>query len=128
MTDTLGASFARAVAAKDHARIRELLHPELDFRAMTPRRVWEAADAEELVSVLGTWFGDTDDIVALEAVEEDGFSDRDRVGYRLRIRNPDGEHLVEQQAYLSAQDGQISWLRILCSGYRPADATASVAD
>lgn len=36
MTQGLGPSFARAVAAKDLSRVRELLHPELDFRAMTP--------------------------------------------------------------------------------------------
>lgn len=122
MTDTLGMAFARAVAAKDHGRVRELLHPQLDFRAMTPKRIWEAADADGVVSALDVWFGDTDEVVGLEAVEEDGFADRERVGYRLRIRNPDGEHLVEQQAYLSPRDGQIGWLRIMCSGYRPADA------
>jgi hypothetical protein len=35
------------------------------------------------------------------------------------VRNSDGEHLVEQQAYMSERDGQIGWLRIMCAGYRP---------
>jgi hypothetical protein len=27
---------------------------------------------------------------------------------------------VEQQAYLSTRDGQIDWIRVVCSGLRPA--------
>ena len=120
MAETLGESFARAVAAKDHARLRELLHPELDFRAMTPSRIWEAADPEEVLTALGVWFDDSDTIETLVSVETDAFSDRERVGYRLFVRNGDGPFLVEQQAYLSPRDGRIGWLRIMCSGYRPA--------
>ena len=121
---SLGEDFARAVAAKDHDRVRQLLHPELDFRAMTPKRIWEAESPEDVVSALCFWFGDDDEIQGLDAVETDAFADRERVGYRLRINNPDGEHLVEQQAYLSEQDGRIQWLRIMCSGYRPASTDA----
>jgi hypothetical protein len=39
---TLGEQFARALAAKDFTRVSELLHSEVDFRGMTPRRFWEA--------------------------------------------------------------------------------------
>src|SRR6476659_10089455 len=112
---SLGEDFARAVAAKDHDRVRGLLHSELDFRAMTPQRIWEAASPDDVISALSVWFDDGDRIQGLEAVETDTFADRERVGYRLRIANADGEHLVEQQAYLSERDGQIGWLRIMCS-------------
>ena len=116
---SLGEDFARAVAAKDHDRVRQLLHPELDFRAMTPQRIWEAGSPEDVVSTLCVWFDDGDHIEGLESVETDAFADRERVGYRLRVRNADGAHLVEQQAYFSERDGQIGWLRIMCAGYRP---------
>jgi hypothetical protein len=121
VTKTLGEEFARAVAAKDHDRVRELLGPALDFRAMTPNRVWEASDADGVIGALGLWFDDGDIIEAIDALDVDEFADRERVGYRLRVRNGDGEHLVEQQAYLTARDGQIEWLRIMCSGYRPLE-------
>ena len=117
---SLGESFARALAAKDSAAVLDLLHPDLDFQAMTPRRTWEIEKPADLVDVLGTWFDEGDDIEAIEQLETDAFSDRERVGYRLRVRNEDGVHLVEQQAYLSELDGKIGWLRIMCSGYRPA--------
>jgi hypothetical protein len=118
---TLGADFAAALAAKDSDRILELMHPEIDFRAMTPSRFWEAADREAVLSVLlRQWFEDSDEIEALGRLESDAFADRERVGYRFSVRNPDGRFLVEQQAYLSERDGRIGWMRVLCSGYRPA--------
>jgi hypothetical protein len=117
---TLGTRFAHALAVKDFARIGDLMHPEIDFGGMTPKRSWEAGDGDAVISdVLRRWFDDSDEIEALERLESDSFADRERVGYRLRVRNPDGEFVVEQQAYLAARDGQIGWMRVLCSGFRP---------
>jgi hypothetical protein len=118
-TATLGAEFARALAVKDFGRVSDLLHPEIDFRALTPRRTWEASDPDAVISgVLREWFADSDEIEALERLESDAFADRERVGYRFSVRNPDGRFLVEQQAYLSARDGRIGWMRVVCSGFR----------
>ena len=119
-TATLGAEFAQALAAKDFDRIRDLLHPEVDFKGLTPRRNWEASDPAAVISgVLRVWFEDSDEIQALEKLETDSFADRERVGYRFSVRNPEGRFLIEQQAYLSPRDGKIGWMQVLCSGYRP---------
>ena len=117
----LGSEFARALAAKDPGRLLELMHPEIDFGGLTPSRAWEANDRDAVISVLlGDWFEEADEIEALEQLESDSFADRQRVGYRFSVSNADGRFLVEQQAYLSARDGRIEWMRVLCSGYRPA--------
>jgi hypothetical protein len=121
MTASLGEQFAHAVSTKDHDAVLRLLHPDLDFQAMTPRRIWEAAEPQDVVGVLQTWFDDGDAIEQLVGVDTDAFADRQRVGYRLQVRNDDGLHLVEQQAYLSERDGKIGWLRIMCAGYRPIE-------
>jgi hypothetical protein len=68
------------------------------------------------------WFEDSDDIEALEELDTDSFADRQRVGYRFSVDNPEGHFLVEQQAYLSERDGRIVWMRVLCSGYRPVQS------
>lgn len=116
----LGAQFARALAAKDSSRMRDLLHPRIDFRGMTPSRSWEADDPDAVISILlGQWFEEADEIEDLERLESDAFADRERVGYRFSVTNPDGRFLVEQQAYLAGRDGQIEWMRVVCSGYRP---------
>jgi len=100
-----------------------LLHAEVDFRGLTPGNTWEAGDAQAVVGiVLGRWFEETDEIREVERVETDAFADRERVGYRLRVRNPDGEFVVEQQAYLGQRDGRIDWMAVLCSGFRPLGA------
>lgn len=121
MEASLGSDFARALAAKDSGRLRELVHPEIDFRGLTPNRNWEAGDRDEVISILlDEWFEDKDEIAGLEGLEGDAFADCQRVGYRFSVTNPDGRFLVEQQAYLTASDGQIEWMRVVCSGFRPA--------
>jgi hypothetical protein len=96
------------------------VHPEIDFRGLTPSRSWEASDPETLISILfDSWFEDKDEIRSLDQLETDVIADRERVGYRFSVDNPDGRFLVEQQAYLSARDGRIGWMRVVCSGFRP---------
>jgi hypothetical protein len=88
---TLGERFVQALAAKDFAGVAAVLHPE-----------------EE-----------QDRIDTLVELEVGGFGDRDRVGWRSAVTTPDGPHLVEQQAFYSATGGQIGWMRVMCSGFRP---------
>jgi hypothetical protein len=118
---TLGADFARAFCEKDAARIRELVHPEIDFRGLTPNRFWEASGPEDVVEILfANWLEDDDQVEEIVGIEGDTVADRERVGYRFTVTNADGRFVVEQQAYLSTRDGQIDWIRLVCSGFRPA--------
>jgi hypothetical protein len=121
---TLGTEFAHALVERDAPRLSLLFAPEFDLRAMTPNRTWQAQDADGMLAIVfGHWFEDSDRIDSLEHLETDGFADRERVGYRLSVSNAEGRFLVEQQAYLSAgegeNEGKIAWMRMLCSGYRP---------
>jgi hypothetical protein len=122
MNDTAGERFAHALAAKDKDGLRAVLADEIDFRGLTPGRYWEATTSQQAVDdiILGHWFEPDDHIEELCSVTDDTVADRSHVAYRLRVRNSDGEFLVEQQAYYTAVDGAITWMRVLCSGYRPA--------
>lgn len=117
----LGRRFAEAIAAKDADALTSLLAPDVDFRALTPRKFWEADSPEKVVEVVfGSWFKETDHIDELVAVTEGpDVEDTDHVGYRFAITNPDGAHTVEQQAYYRADGDRIGYLRVVCSGYRP---------
>lgn len=119
MGGTLGERFVEALASKDDTRLRALVDPYVEFRGMTPNRFWEATGVDELLSVLGQWFDEKDDIEDVEDLETGEFVDRERIEYRFRVRNGEGLHLVEQQGYLIASDGRITWLRVMCSGFRP---------
>jgi hypothetical protein len=120
---TRGAAFAHALAKKDEERIRDLMHPEIDFRGLTPSRAWEANDRDAVLAVFfEQWFEQSDEIKTLQKLETDAFAGCERVGYRFDVSNPEGDFVVEQQAYLSERDGGIGWMRVLCSGFRPSES------
>jgi hypothetical protein len=125
MSSTTATAFARALAARDAAALRAMLADDIDFRALTPRRFWSATRPDGVVDeiIFGRWFTATDDIRRLVSVTSDRVAGCDRVAYRLRVHNADGDFLVEQQAYYTeAGSGRIGWMRLVCSGYRPMPA------
>jgi hypothetical protein len=121
MSTAIGEQFAVALAAKDSRRMRALLADPVDFQALTPGRHWQSAAPEQVVDgiILGVWFGPDDDIHELRAVSCGQVADRERVTYRLGVRRAHRAYVVEQQAYYNCDGVRISWMRLLCSGYRP---------
>jgi hypothetical protein len=113
--------FTAALAARDAEGLRALFGTHVDFRALTPGRVWEAETPEALVGrvLLGTWF-ETDDVIErILSAETDRVGPRTRISYRLQVMSAGRRHVVEQQAFLDLADGKIVWLRMLCSGFLP---------
>lgn len=115
---TMGHLFAEALLAKDWSRLESLLDDGIDFRGLTPGRPWDASSAKELIDTVFTqWFEPTDEIYEIIAITEDAITDRQRVVYRFRVRNAQDDYVCEQTAYYDENDGRISTLRILCSGF-----------
>ena len=113
--------FVVALADRDQEGLLGLLAPDVEFRALTPGRFWEATSAEEMLDgVLSMWFPPQDDIESVESVEVGDAQGRPRVDYRLRVRNAAGvAYAVEQRAYLDfTNDGLIRRLEIICGGFR----------
>ncbi len=121
MSESLGRRLATAIAARDHAALRALLAPEVSFKGLTPGRVWESDDAEGAIEViLGHWFEPHDQIDEIVALEDgDPVADTERITYRFTLTTPDGPHTAEQQVYYRTEAGQITYARVLCSGFRP---------
>jgi hypothetical protein len=69
--------------------------------------------------ILPRWLEPQHDVQSLDSLESEQVADRERVGYRFTVTNPDGRFVVEQQAYVSERDGKIDWMRVVCSGFRP---------
>ena len=90
---------------------------------MTPSRFWEADDAATVVdgTMLGHWFEPQDVITDVIETESGRVGPRASLRYRFAVTSPDGPHVVEQQAYYETDGERISWLRIMCAGYLPAD-------
>lgn len=119
---TLGEEFAQAFAAKDRERLEALLAPGVDFRALTPDRVWEAGTAAAVIEeVLCSWVDESDEVEGVLSISSGRVGDREHVSYRFLMRNASGLSEMEQQAYYVPDDeGRIAWMRVLCSGFRPA--------
>ena len=116
----VASAWVDAIVARDVARAVALLHPEIDFRAMTPNRIWEAEGRAGVAEVLRAWFEDPDeDVQRIEATEPVWIQDTVRVGWLVHISDVDGPHVFEQQAYVRERDARIEWMRVICSGWIP---------
>jgi hypothetical protein len=117
---SIATPFVDAIVARDIARAAALLHPEVDFRAMTPNRVWEAEGSAGVEAVLREWFEDPDeDVNGIEATQPVAVKGTLRIGWLVQISDIDGPHVFEQQAYIRERDGLIEWMRVICSGWIP---------
>jgi len=113
--------FVDAILARDFSRAREHLHHDIDFRAMTPNRVWEASDPAGVEEVLRAWFEHPErEVERVDPIEPTSVEDTMRVGWRVYGHGTNGPFVYEQQAYVREGDGQVLWLRVMCSGPRPA--------
>ena len=123
---TVAEALVGAIVAHDVARAVALLHPEIDFRAMTPNRIWEADGPAGVEDVLRRWFEDPDEeLHRIAATPTEWIEGTARVGWLVRISDADGPHVFEQQAYVRERDSQIGWMRVICSGWIPlADPAA----
>lgn len=125
-TPRVAGGFVEAVVLRDFPRACRHLHPEIDFRAMTPKRVWEAESPAGVEEVLRAWFEHPErNVERVEPTEQATVEDTLRVGWRVHGSDADGPTVYEQQAYVREEDGQIVWLRVICSGPRPVRGPSS---
>ena len=117
---SVGVRFAQALAAKDGDALLGLLTDPIDFQGLTPGRHWQTDGARSLVEdvLLGAWFTPADHIDQLLDVGVGAVGDRRHLSYRFALRNSEGAFTVEQQVYFLLEGAKISWMRVLCSGFR----------
>jgi ketosteroid isomerase-like protein len=121
--EAIGRRFAEAIAEKDADRLRAVLTDDVDFRGLTPNRQWEATGPQAVADIVfGSWFEPGDRFDRAPEIQTDSFAGCHRVGYRFHGQRADGPFVVEQQAYWRERDGRIAWMRIVCSGFRLAEA------
>lgn len=114
-----GPAFAQALAARDFDKLRSLLDPAVEFRALTPRRAWEADGDAETLALFQRWFDQSTVIDEIDDVSSHAVGDRSHFSYRFLGHDGDGPFVIEQQVYFTERDGRIDWMRMMCSGFRP---------
>lgn len=114
------AEFVDAIVARDLARASACLDPGVDFRGMTPKRIWEAENPAGVEDVLRAWFEHPErEVERVEPIEPGALEDTLRVGWRVHGHGADGPFVFEQQAYAREDGERIVWLRVMCTGPRP---------
>jgi hypothetical protein len=119
MGGSSGPAFAQALAVRDFEKLQSLLDPEIEFRALTPRRTWEADGDGPTVDLFRRWFDEATAIDHVDRVETHTVGDRRHLVYRFSGHDDGGSFVVEQQIYFTEREGRIDWMRMMCSGFRP---------
>lgn len=117
--EPIGPAFARALAARDFDTLQSMFQPDVEFRALTPRRAWEAAGDADTVGLFRGWFDEATVVDEIENVTTHQVGARRHLAYRFRGHDADGPFVVEQQIYFMERNGRIDWMRMLCSGFQP---------
>jgi hypothetical protein len=117
---SLGTELAHAIAAQDAGVLRGLFSTPVTFRAVTPRRFWDAETAVGVANIiLGIWFGPDKQVTDITSLKTDSVGDAEKVSYRLSVDLESGPSVIEQVVYYTETNGQITDLRLVCSGFRP---------
>ena len=116
--------FLDALGRRDFEVLGACFAPNARLRALVPAMLREEEGPDAIAARFRFWFADLD---GFEVVESGAghTADRPRFSYTLAGVKPElGPVVVEQRGYLDVDDGLISGLSLVCSGFCPAAAAA----
>jgi SnoaL-like domain len=120
----LATGLVAALAERDFPRLAQTLTPDVRMRALLPPGPLELSGADAAAAKFSSWFADAEEFELIHS-GGDTVADRLHVFYRLRVRKP-GDHrkIVEQHLLCALDEGRISALDLVCTGFRPDEAGA----
>jgi hypothetical protein len=114
-----------ALVARDFDLLVGQLCDDVAFRALLPRRVLDVHGTDQVRDAFARWFGHAERWEVVEAVVGE-VGGRLHLRWRVQLSDPDigvGSFVVEQQVYADTDDqGRLSDVALLCTGYRPVPA------
>lgn len=118
----IGEALVEGIAAGDYGAVEAVLSPSIRFRALTPKRGWEAASAADARAIVEGWFAETE-ARELRQSTVDVLADRLLIRFQLAFQVDGVPRLVEQNLVGTVTDGRLADLAVLCTGFRPAEGT-----
>jgi hypothetical protein len=113
------ATLIAALTARDFDRLAGVLASDARMRALIPPGAVELSGAELAAARFASWFGDAEWFELVHS-GSDEVGDRLHVFYRLRVkRSGDPWKVVEQHLFCALDEGRITALDLVCSGFRP---------
>jgi hypothetical protein len=117
-----GTGFVTALAERDFPRLAETLTPDVRIRALIPPGPIELSGADMAAAKFASWFADAEEFELIRS-GSDTVADRLHVFYRVRVKKPgDLSKIVEQHLLCALEEGRISALDLVCTGFRPYEA------
>lgn len=116
---------AHCLAGRRFEELRQLVTPGIRLRALIPPGPEERNGAEAVVQRLQEWFGWCDSI-RVESVVAQPIVDRWLLAYRFEVGDGAPRQFIAQQCICDVEDGRVSAIDLVCSGFRAAPA--QVAD
>jgi hypothetical protein len=117
--------FLDAVERRDFEALGACFAPGARLRALVPSRLREEEGPEAIAARFRFWFVDLDEFEVVES-GAGRTADRTRFSYTLSGVKPElGPVVVEQRGYLDVDDGLISGLSLVCSGFCPTAVAAA---
>jgi SnoaL-like domain len=114
-----GATLVAALSERDFGRLAGTLAPDVRMRALIPPGPVELAGAEPAAAKFRSWFGDANGFELVHS-GSDEVGDRLHVFYRLRVKRlGDVWKVIEQHLFCALDEGHITELDLVCSGFRP---------
>ena len=114
-------AFLDALRRRDWSALETLLAPDVWMRALLPKRVLEENTAIGVAAAYRRWYGGNGECQLLQA-EHQTMVGREYLRYRFLLRPdfaPEQWHVVEQTGFCKIQDGRITRLDLVCTGFHP---------
>ncbi|HXV61464.1 MAG TPA: nuclear transport factor 2 family protein [Vicinamibacteria bacterium] len=115
------ARFLDALGRRDFDALSSLLAPDIWFRALLPRKLYDLDNRRDAIATLRTWFGGGADFQVLET-DHHSLASREYIRYRFLLRPdwaPEQWHVIEQVGFFRVKEGSISRLDLVCTGFLP---------
>ncbi len=120
----LGDVFVTSLVDGDTPRLATTLDPSVQMRALIPPGPIEVLGAEAVAGKFAAWFGNAEQLELIRSICEP-VADRLHVSYRLRVKRAgDPWNVVEQHLLCAHDQGRITALDLVCSGFRPEYAAS----
>jgi hypothetical protein len=115
------AAFVDAVVRRDFESLATVFADDVALRALLPRETVEVVGSADAIQRIRGWFEPHTSLEVLEVEQRPG-GRREYFAYRFSLKPdwaPDVVHIVEQSGYCKVDDGRITRLDLICSGFAP---------
>ncbi|WP_194824588.1 nuclear transport factor 2 family protein [Nocardia sp. XZ_19_231] len=114
--------FLAALIQRDFATMTTYLAPEVTLRGLIPPGPFTATGPDPTIERFRGWFGGPDDFAVVDSGRERRIGDKLAMHWLVRMRPANGAtRVAEQRVFLTTDNGTITGIDLLCSGWQPGD-------